>query len=110
MKEVRKDVIKTTYRVKPKYDITYEAIQYDGHNAEAIEDFLNQSVEGEEEGVLFFENDRAAWDDTETMVKPGQFIVKAYDTYHVVDSLEGEDYRIVEKVVEERHYYMEEGK
>ena len=107
MKEVRKDVVKTLYRVKPKYAVTYEAIQYDGHNKKDIEEFLGQEVIKNGCGGVIFTNDRNTWDDIETSVQPGQFIVKAYDSYHVVDALEPE-YRITEKIVDERHFYTAE--
>ena len=110
MKEIRKDVVKTLYRVKPKYAVTYEAIQYDGHNKKDIEEFLGQEVIKNGCGGVIFTNDRNTWDDIETSVQPGQYIVKAYDTYHVVDTIDGpdSDYRITEKIVDERHFYTAE--
>lgn len=114
MKDLGSNVEKALYWVRPKRPISYTAIQFTGHNKKDIEEFLGQGVTvvGVTNGknILHFENDRAGWDDTDTTAKEGQFIVKAYDTYHVVDTIEGPDseYRITGKWVYECHMYTTE--
>lgn len=111
MKYFGSHVEKTLYWVRPKHPISYEAMQYDGHNVKDIEEFLGQEVSISEniegKSILHFRNDRAGWDDIDTTAKEGQFIVNAYDTYHVVDTIEGPDseYRITGKWVYECHTY-----
>ena len=111
MEDLGSNVEKTLYWVRPKRPISYEAMQFTGNNKKDIEEFLGQEVEviGVTGGksILHFENDRAGWDDVDTTAKEGQFIVKAYDTYHVVDTIEGPDseYKITGKWVYERHMY-----
>lgn len=111
MKDLGSNVEKILYWVRPKRSISYMAIQFTGHNVKDIEEFLGQKVtviEGvKDQSVLYFKNDRAGWDDTDTRAEEGQYIIKAYDTYHVVDTIEGPDseYRITGKWVYECHWY-----
>lgn len=115
MKERYKCVMHEKFMVAPKYPVVFEAIKFKGTNMMEIEEFLGQKIteDGREDNgrhFFYFVNDRNEWDDLPTKVTEGQYIIKAHDTYHVVNNIEGphSEYEIVEKIVDERHFYTAE--